>query len=115
MPFLSQATANRIYIYVQAVLVRFEWDEAKDRSNYRKHGVDFGTAALVFDDPHCLMVQDREVDGEARWQATGWVEGLFLVIVAHTLHDDEGEEIIRIISAREVTTHERRQYEGRHF
>jgi len=93
--------------------MRFQWDETKNRSNYQKHGVDFDTAALVFDDPDCLMVQDREVDGEPRWQTTGWVQGVLLLMVAHTFHDDEGEEIARIISAREVTPHERRRYEDR--
>jgi len=47
--------------------VRFDWDEVKNRSNYRKHGVFFETATLVFDDPDFVMLQDREVDGEERW------------------------------------------------
>jgi uncharacterized DUF497 family protein len=94
------------------VFLRFDWDEKKSRSNMRKHGVDFATAALVFDDPHCQVAQDREVDGEARWQAIGWVEGLFVLMVAHTVHDDDDEEVVRIISAREVTAHERRGYES---
>ncbi len=35
-------------------MVRFEWDETKNRSNFLKHGVDFQTAQLVFDDPGCV-------------------------------------------------------------
>jgi len=96
------------------VLVRFEWDEDKDRANYRKHGVNFETAALVFDDPDCVMDQDREVDGEERWQTIGMVENVLLLLVAHTIRDGDGEEIVRIISAREVTRHERRDYERGH-
>jgi uncharacterized DUF497 family protein len=29
----------------------FEWDEAKNRKNQKKHDVSFETASLVFDDP----------------------------------------------------------------
>ena len=92
----------------------FEWDESKNRSNYRKHGVLFETAMLVFDDPDFFSVQDREVDGEERWQAMGRVDGVLLLLVAHTIRDDDGEEIVRIISAREMTAHERRRFEDSH-
>jgi uncharacterized DUF497 family protein len=90
--------------------VRFEWDEKKNISNLRKHGVDFYTAALVFDDPLHLVEQDREVDGEARWQTIGLVQGVLLLMVAHTV-EEEDEEVIRIISAREAGVRERRRYE----
>lgn len=93
--------------------MRFDWDENKNRSNYRKHGVFFETATLIFDDPNFVMMQDREVEGEVRWQTVGRVEGVLLLLVAHTLEDrdENGEELMRIISAREVTAHERRWYE----
>jgi Ribonuclease toxin, BrnT, of type II toxin-antitoxin system len=36
-------------------MIRFEWDESKNRTNQRKHGVSFEIAARVFLDPlHCL-------------------------------------------------------------
>lgn len=91
--------------------MRFEWDENKNRSNYRKHGVFFETATLVFDDPDFVMARDRIVDGEERWQTIGLVEDVLLLLVAHTLGSEGDEEIVRIISAREVTVHERRRYE----
>jgi len=94
--------------------VRFDWDERKNLSNYRKHRVLFETAMLVFDDPDLLMDQDREVDGEARWQTLGRVTGVLLLLVAHTLEDEEGEELVRIISARTATPMERRRYERIH-
>jgi uncharacterized protein len=34
--------------------MRFEWDEDKNESNQRKHGISFETAALVFEDPNRL-------------------------------------------------------------
>jgi len=93
--------------------VRFEWDETKAESNYRKHTVRFETAAQVFGDPHCLMTQDREVDGEERWQTIGMAEGVLLLFVAHTVDDDQDEDLsVRILSARKVTREERREYEA---
>jgi len=47
------------------------------------------------------MTQDREVDGEERWQTIGMVEGVLLLFVAHTVDDDQDEDLsVRIISAR---------------
>jgi uncharacterized DUF497 family protein len=91
--------------------MRIEWDEAKSNSTYRKHGVSFETAQLVFDDPHHLCVQDRQVDREERWQTIGPVGGAVLLLVAHTWRDENGEETVRIISARKATARERQHYE----
>ena len=59
--------------------IRFEWDETKNLSNRRKHGVSFEEASQVFRDPLYLSVQDRIEGGEARWQTLGLVEGLLLL------------------------------------
>jgi uncharacterized DUF497 family protein len=91
--------------------VRFDWDPKKARENYRKHEVSFEIAALVFDDPGFVMYPDRDVDGEERWHTIGMVGDVLLLLVVHTLVEED-EEIVRIISAREVTPHERRLYEG---
>ena len=91
--------------------LKFEWDEEKNWSNQRKHKVEFETAVLVFDDPHFLCTQDRDVDGEERWQTIGLVSGVLLLMVVHTLRDEEDDEVVRVISAREVTRQERRRYE----
>jgi len=91
--------------------VRFDWDETKNAINLRKHGVDFNTASLVFDDPLHLPVKDREVDGEVRWQTVGMADGVLLLLVVHTFEDEDEAEVIRIISARKADAHERRRYE----
>jgi uncharacterized DUF497 family protein len=88
--------------------VEFTWDERKDRVNQRKHGISFETAVLVFDDPNHVTVLDREVDGELRWQTIGMVSGVRVLLVAHTI--DEDEQAIRIISARKATPRERNIY-----
>ena len=95
--------------------IRFEWDEAKNLANQRKHGVRFEEASHVFRDPLYVSVKDRIEGGEQRWQTLGNVGGLLLLTVAHALreHYDQGTpiEVIRIISARRATPKERRRYE----
>jgi len=91
--------------------VRVEWDEKKNRANQKKHGVSFELAQEIFDDPLALSKLDRTVGSEERWHTLGMVEGIVLLLVTHTVRHDEDEEIIRIISARKATAHERRHYE----
>ena len=91
--------------------MRFEWDPIKDRLNSAKHKIGFDTARLVFDDPQALSLQDRTVEGEDRWQTLGMIGGVVVVLVAHTYRDKDGEEVVRIISARKATPLERRWYE----
>jgi uncharacterized DUF497 family protein len=91
--------------------MRFEWDEAKNRHNLAKHKIGFDTARLVFDDPQMLSEQDRIVDGEERWQTYGIIGGL-IVMVAHTWWEEDGEEVIRMISARKASSRERKTYEA---
>ncbi|MBK9130130.1 MAG: BrnT family toxin [Gammaproteobacteria bacterium] len=90
--------------------MHFSWDENKNRANRLKHGVSFELAQEVFDDPLALSRLDRIAGSEQRWHTLGRVEGV-LLLVSHTAFEHEGEEVIRIISARKATAHERRQYE----
>ena len=87
-----------------------EWDDAKDATNYRKHGIRFEEAAWVFVDPLAISVQDRIENGEQRWQTVGRVGGCLLLLVAHSVQLEE-VEIIRIISARRADRNERKRYE----
>lgn len=96
--------------------MRWIWDEDKNRLNERKHGLDFDTAQLVFDDPLMVHRPDYGVD-EQRWHTVGVVGGI-AVIVVHTwprFVPGDGEEVGRIISARKATPHERRAYEEGRF
>ena len=99
------------------ISVRFEWDEAKNLSNQRKHeGVSFEEARQVFQDPLHVSVQDRIEGGEHRWQTLGAVQSFVILVVAHTLTEEDADggsvEVIRIISARRATPRERRRYEN---
>lgn len=87
---------------------KFTWDERKNRANRKKHRISFETASLVFDDPFHISVQDREVGGEACWQTIGMVNGVQLLMVAHTVDEEAG--LIHILSARKATRRERSIY-----
>ena len=90
--------------------MRFVWDKEKDRRNRAKHKVSFETPVLVFEDLNALSAQDRFVEDEERWQTLGQVGGMVILSVAHTSYEENGEEIIRIVSARKATPRERRIY-----
>jgi len=90
---------------------RFEWDERKNRSNQQKHGLSFEEATEAFSDPAQYSVPDRIEDGEQRWQTFGMVRGFLVAMIAHTVSDTDDETVIRIISARFATRHEKRTYE----
>jgi uncharacterized DUF497 family protein len=91
--------------------MRFEWDEAKNERNLLKHNVRFETAALVFDDPFALTQRDESSDKEERWITFGTIGERTILVVVHTWLEAEGEEVIRIISARTAETREKRAYE----
>ncbi len=95
--------------------MRFMWDPEKAASNLRKHGVSFEIALRAFADPLARSEQDRIEGGEERWQTLGMVEGHLLLLVAHTVQEEDERslpvEVIRIISARAADRKERRRYE----
>lgn len=92
--------------------LQFTWDRSKAEANRRKHGVNFKLAARVFADPFALSRQDRIEGHEYRWQTIEAVEGVVVLLVAHTVQEaDDGDEVIHIISARRAERSERRRYE----
>jgi uncharacterized protein (DUF4415 family) len=70
--------------------VEFTWDERKNRVNKRKHRISFDTAISVFNDPFHVSRQDREVENEERWQTIGMVRGVRVLLVAHTVEENDG-------------------------
>lgn len=91
--------------------MKFIWDENKNRINKSKHGISFETAKLVFDDPLHISIQDRHENGEERWQTLGLVSGMAIILVAHSIVEENNVELIRIISARKATKLEVACYE----
>ncbi len=94
--------------------MKFEWDNNKNEINKNKHGISFEEAKHIFDDPlHIAILDERFNYLEERWISIGQTLGHKVVVAAHLYFDKDGEETIRIISARYATSHERRQYEGK--
>jgi uncharacterized protein len=91
-------------------LVRFEWNEYKNRLNRKKHGIWFEEATQVFGDPHNRFFLDNaHSDHEERYVVVGHTcEGRLLVVI-HCYR--KSNEVIRIISARKATKKERKFYE----
>ena len=91
--------------------MQFDWDENKSKTNLVKHGISFETAKLVFEVPYALSIQDQHKDGEERWQTIGLIYGIVILLVAHTFHEQDGIDVIRIISDRKATRQERNHYD----
>ncbi len=89
--------------------MEFEWDQNKAENNLKKHGVSFSKASTVFGDPLEITIDDPDhSDGEYRFLSIGKSELGNLLVVSYT---EKRENIIRIISARQATNHERKHYE----
>lgn len=88
--------------------MRFEWDEKKAATNLAKHGVSFEEAVTVFGDPLSDTFDDPDHSvEERRFLIIGISDRGRMLIVAHT--DDS--EVVRMISAREPTSGEKKSYE----
>lgn len=87
---------------------QFEWDPDKANSNIRKHGVAFEEAATVFGDPLAVLRGDPDHSiNEMRYILLGTSVQERLLVVAFA----ERPPLTRLISARQATRSERRQYE----
>ena len=92
-------------------MVKFEWDQAKNRSNQQKHGISFEEAKSVFYNEYAIQYFDEEnSEIEDRFLMVGLSLESRVLLVCHC-DRDEGRSI-RIISARKATNNERKFYEG---
>jgi len=85
---------------------KFEWDEAKNRANVRKHGFDLADVREMFKSPVLTIPDLREDYGEDRWIAIGTVRGTIAVAVL----TEREPETVRVISLRKATHNEQKQY-----
>lgn len=89
--------------------IRFEWDPEKAASNQRKHAVSFAEAATAFSDENALVIDDPDhSDQEDRFVLLGLSARLRLLVVVHCYR--EGDEVVRLISARRATPQESQFY-----
>lgn len=87
--------------------MRFAWDTRKAAANLRKHGVSFDEAATAFEDP--LGAYYPDTLHAARFILIGHSRRHRLLFVVHA---DVRQDVIRIISARQATSHEKAHYEN---
>ena len=88
--------------------MQFEWDEKKAALNWKKHGVKFETAALVFNDENRMEFYDSAHSMlEDRYHTIGKVDEILFVVYT------ERKSLTRIITARIATPKERRMYYDR--
>lgn len=88
--------------------LKFEWDNTKAISNVQKHGVTFEEASTVLSDFLSITIPDPlHPEAEERFVTIGLSDKKRLLVIVHT---DRGS-VIRIISARSATAHERKRYE----
>lgn len=88
----------------------FEWDEKKNASNKKKHGVSFDEAKSVFTDQFARLISDPDhSDNEDRFILLGTSIHSRLLVVCHCIRVNDS---IRIISARKADKQEREIYEG---
>ena len=86
--------------------VSYQWDLAKARANRAKHSVDFADAVGVFEDSRAITLDDSHPD-EDRYVTIGLDFLGRILVVAWTWRDEE----VRLISARQATRKEARDYE----
>jgi uncharacterized protein len=87
--------------------MQFEWDEAKNLENIRKHEIDFADVPAMFEGEMLIELDDRFDYGEDRWFGIGFL-GLGIAIIVWT---ERRKDVIRIISARRANRYEQKRFE----
>jgi uncharacterized DUF497 family protein len=91
-------------------MLRFDWDERKNKANRAKHGIWFEEAQSVFSDPQSRVFQDPEhSEEEERFLLLGSSSAARLLVVVHCYR--ESDSVVRIISARKAIQKEVRFHE----
>ena len=86
--------------------MRFSWTSGKAARNRLKHGVDFADAVIALEDENALTIEDFG-HSEQRFKSLGLGPALKVLLVVHA---QQGEDYIRVISARKADRSEIRQY-----
>ncbi len=87
--------------------MQFEWDDAKNQENIRKHKIDFADVSPMFASPMLIEPDDRSDYGEDRWFGVGFLHNNIAVVIWTERQND----IIRIISVRRANRHEQQRLE----
>lgn len=85
----------------------YVWDEAKRKSNLKKHGLDFADAYLVYENPDkCTYEASRDDEYRLMDVALAVIKGRLLTLV----YCERGDKV-RVISFRNASREERKRYE----
>jgi uncharacterized DUF497 family protein len=87
--------------------MEFQWDQNKNNTNIKKHGIDFIDAIEIFQHPLLASIDRKKNYGEERWAGIGILKGTIAVIV---YIEDDYNDTIRIISVRKATKNESEKY-----
>jgi uncharacterized protein len=87
--------------------MEFQWDQNKNNTNIKKHGIDFIDAIEMFQHPLLASIDRRKNYDEERWVGIGILKGIIAVIV---YTEDNYNDSIRIISVRKATKNESEKY-----
>ncbi len=89
--------------------LRFEWDDRKEKTNFKKHGVSFEEARTAFYDENAIQFFDPDYSGhEDRFVLLGLSFKLQILVVCHCFR--ESETVVRVFSARKADKDEEREY-----
>ena len=89
--------------------INFEWDETKNKSNKKKHGISFEEAQTTFFDEFARFISDPDHSvSEERFILLGLSSELKVLVVSHVYR--VSGTVIRIISARKANSSERKSY-----
>ena len=81
--------------------MEFEWDNAKERTNRKKHGIGFRAATRVFLDPFAIELDDSAIANEPRFNVIGMVDGrMIFVVYAITVTDASGALVLEETQTR---------------
>ena len=94
------------------MILIFEWNANKARSNLNKHKVSFEEAKTLFNDPFLITFADEHhSEREERYLSIGCSARGRILLVVHTEHKEDDSLTVRLISCRKATPSERRTYE----
>ena len=87
----------------------FEWDDRKESTNRKKHGISFEEARTAFYDENALVFFDPDhSEDEDRFILLGLSFRPQVVVVCHCFR--ESESIVRLVSARKADKGEEHEY-----
>jgi len=86
-------------------MLKYEWDENKNKSNQQKHSISFEKAKEVFEDQNAVEFRGNS-STEFRIMRIGKTLSKILIAVVYTLRSVS----VRIISARQASKEETKSY-----